>query len=235
MKHCPHLKELTIPIPRTCGDKDEVAIYRAIALPHLQHINIILDARNPDFFEDEDTATFDESEVPTDPDFDAWDNEFLDDWAPEQGVGPRKGHIRKAFINSAIDSTLVESIFWLIDGAKPAGSFPLEEVRFATKPGGFTGSGVTSAGVGDLCNILGKSWIVRRNPRDDRRYQVDSVPWSADLSKFRSQHRSTNKQRVLDEWGTIRAPFRKLWPSSRAGYDGPEGWEEDWKSFPLAV
>ncbi|CZT15201.1 uncharacterized protein RCC_12307 [Ramularia collo-cygni] len=201
LSHCLLLKELSIPIPRTCGDKHETAIYSVIgSLPRLQNVHIILDARNPAYFEEPEL--WDEEEIPTATDFDNWDNEFLGNWAPEQGLGPRKGSTRKAFINSAIDEILVQRIFEIIDAAKPECSLSLEEVSFTALPGGYTGDGVTSVGIVDVCDIMAKHWIVRRNPRDDKRDQIDCMEWSGDFSRFetREARRGISRDEGYFEW-----------------------------------
>lgn len=231
LSHCQRLEELTITVPRTCGDRREVAVYRAIgSLPRLQQVNITLDARHPDFFSN---IAIDESEAPADMDFDAWDNEVLDDWFtiyPESGPGPRKGHVRKLFINTAIDSTLAESIFRAMASAKPTGSFPLEEARFTIIEDSHDMSLGWATGFGGVSSIISKNWTVKRSQKDDQRDLLISVPWSDKRSGYSTWH---HRSLVTQYWSTIKAPFRKLWPSPRQGYDGPEGWENDWKSFPL--
>lgn len=168
-------------------------------------MNITLDARDPDFFEEMDDP-FDEEAVPTDADFSHWDNEFLDEWAPEQGVGPRKGHIRKAFINSAVDERLAESIFHIIDASKPAGSLRLETAKFTVEPGGWTGDGLTCS-AGDICQMMATRWIVSRGARDDKRDQIEARPRSSDCSKLgmycAQPANSDIRSRIVEEWETV--------------------------------
>lgn len=195
---------------------------------------MILDARDPAFFGKPEL--WDEDEIPTDPDFDVEDNELLDDFEADQGIGPRKGHIRHAFINSAIDRVLVESIFRLIDGAKPKDrSLPLEEAYFTTAPGGFVGNGVTLSSIMDLCRIIGQNWIVRRSPRDDSRDVPDAVLWPGDVDRLRHSQGSIDEEEIVQEWATIRAPFRKAWPLLSDEDDCPEEWQKHWHSYPLEV
>lgn len=237
LRPCARLEDIFVPIPRTCSNKEESAIYRAIgeALPRVQRIDILLDARDPTFFGDPEL--WDEQLIPTDPDFDEVDNEFLDDWATDQGLGPRKGHIRHAFINSAIDEALVQSIFRVIDSAKPEDplALPLEEIHITTEPGGWVGDGVTSGGIRSACKIMGQSWIVRRNPRDDSRHEINAVTWPGDRAKRSGVSGSPKEEDVALEWDTIRVPFQKAFPSLQNDVTGPEGWQRAWYSQPLAT
>lgn len=194
---------------------------------------MLLDARDPSFFGDPEL--WDEQSIPTDPDFDEVDNEFLDDWATDQGLGPRKGHIRHAFINSAIDQALVKSIFEVINSAKPqeATTLPLEEIYITTEPGGWVGDGVTSGGVLSACEIMGQSWIVRRNPRDDSRHEVNAMAWSGEYTKRYVKHGPPRDDDVAFEWETIKVPFQKAFPSLQSEAIGPDKWQMAWYSHPL--
>lgn len=232
---CARLEDISVPIPRTRSNKEETAIYRAIgeALPRVQRIDMLLDARDPAFFGDPEL--WDEQLIPTDPDFDEVDNEFLDDWATDQGLGPRKGHIRHAFTNSAIDQALVQSIFRVIDSAKPSDplALPLEEIHITTEPGGWVGDGVTSGGVRSACKIMGQSWIVRRNPRDDSRHEIKAVTWPGDRAKRSGVSGPPKEEAVAFEWETIKVPFQKAFPSLQSEAIGPDKWQMAWYSHPL--
>jgi len=82
---CPHLTDLEILVPRTCGDTNEVRIYRALAtFPHLDKLTLHLDCTN------------DITQGPNAGD-------------PPQVVG--NNAMRNMLINAAVDATLAQSIF----------------------------------------------------------------------------------------------------------------------------
>lgn len=236
VSHSPYLEAITIHVPRMLGNPDEVSMYRVLgAVPRLQTIKLKLDASDSAFY------NFDylDDDIPTEPSFTDLDNEYLDGF---DGPAPRKGHVRKAFVNSAVDETLALSIFELIESAKPPGALSLETLQLDVKAGGSFGEGVSVGSIPHICDTLAQSWHLQRNERDDRRDEIIATRVSdklgpdeefnpKDYGAYRPNHDFDAE--VRDDWDTIGPIFRLLWPSSREVQDGSSGWKEDWKSMPL--
>lgn len=72
--------------------------------------------------------------APNDSSFDDFDQQSFSKWNAWRN--PRKGHIRDAFINSAVDETLARSIFRTISSGKPNGSVTLERLKVRVSGGG---------------------------------------------------------------------------------------------------
>ena len=150
-EHCPLLEDLGLTMPRSKGDAGEVAIYKTLAsLPKLQNLFLTLDASDCAILIDGD----EDDETPNDPSFDDFDQQFFDD---PRGLyrKPRNGHVRDAFINSALDETLARAIFWSISTAKPSGALPLERLKLRMTGGGCFGDPSMLASIEDVVGHLG--------------------------------------------------------------------------------
>jgi hypothetical protein len=227
----PLLEELTIKVPRSQGDKTEVAIYRALgSIRKLHTLYLLLDASiyAAASSEDADYGPEDadyENQVPNDASFDDTDREIMPITLPNF-VGLRKGFARKAFINCALDETLVSSIFNTISAAKPSsGALPLESLSiWITAPFQFDdGYAFDLDPFMRLVDHISRSWIVERNPRDDSRHQL--VLTDTTTPKLNNTYPFT---------GTLsKECFIGLWPGDNSSESGDEDWRNHWHSFPL--
>lgn len=231
---CPLLEDLTLSLRRSKGDASEVAAYRILgSLPRLQTIKVFLDAsdfevlREPDWLDevddDDDVIDYD---TPSDPSFDAFDRQRFDGPIGGPWLKPRNGHIRDAFINSAVDRRLALCIFRTISAAKQqCGSLlrPLEELVLVPLGGGNFGTGSSLSTVTDVVREVGRCWRLKRNVRDDRRDEIvveelrnpDGMPSGGGRDLGRD----------------VEPIFRRIWPG---GGRGCSDWKHDWQSWPLA-
>lgn len=217
---CPLLENLRMVIPRSQGNAAEVAIYDMIgSLAKLQSLSLILDAVNSAVLssaEDDD----EDYETPSDPTFDVFDQALFGD--PRYELRPRNGHVRLALINSALDATLARAIFLTIAEAKPRGALPLQSLELRVAGGG--GFGATSFSISNVVRHIGRSWLLERNPRDDRRDEV----LATELGR--------QEREEIESWLNMRLDlevepiFRRIWP--RSSMEGGD-WRDDWHSWPL--
>jgi hypothetical protein len=122
-----------------------------------------LDASNHAIVGEESLAGFDEAdddadypETSTDPSFDEFEQSFFQERYIMPRF-PRNGHIRGAFINSAVDELLAEAIFWTISYGKAEGSSPLEELQLGVFGGGDLSSGIRPDSICIVVAELGRS------------------------------------------------------------------------------
>jgi hypothetical protein len=237
---CPQLNELSIKIPRSRGDANEVAIYKALgSFPKLDTLHLTLDCSNyfPVTIADDGTAN-EEIVLPNDPSFDELDQQIISRPIPYPGpTGPngaelyldiRRGHVRDALINSALDGVLARAIFSAVSSGKPPGALLLETLAVTTAGGcRFRDNDWgTSSRFKNLVRKISQSWFVERNVRDDCRHQFVET-------RLRSGDREFSTT-----WGKMfvvgKEIFQRIWPPSQGG-GSQEGrpWHDDWHSFPL--
>jgi hypothetical protein len=225
--HCHLLEDLALTLCRSKGDAVEVASYKALgSFQKLQYISLVLDASNHAILSDDALIDFDEEdddaeypETPNDPSFDDFDQQFFKrhffSWRD-----PRNGHIRDAFINSAVDETAARAIFWSISSSRAPGSLPLEKLRIQVRGGGDFGNNVCVGSVSMVVANLGRSWLCERSQRDDRRHLLIA-------RELRPRERRPEEAQLpLD----VELIFRRLWPATK---DGSGDWKDEWCSLPL--
>jgi hypothetical protein len=228
--HCSLLEDLTLTIPRSKGDKNEVAIYNALgSIPRLQDLQLTLNAAYIPPYEmediDGDEDYFPDTLMPNDPSFDGFDQQVYS--YKENSVSTynlrqaRIGHLRDGLINGALDEKLARAIFDAISMSKSKNAIKLESLKVTiigvcefgiengARPGGF----------GDIVTAISHSWCIHRNPRDDSRDKLMALDMGNEGWRF-------GKPQPLgpDE----AAVFHRVWPSSGSG-----DWIDDWHSFPL--
>jgi hypothetical protein len=225
--HCPLLEDLVLTVHRSKGDATEVGCYKALgSIRKLEYLSLNLDASNQALLWRDTMSGFNSlddndeyPEAPNDPSFDKFDQQFFKrryvSWRD-----PRNGHIRDAFINSAVDETLARAIFSTISSSKAAGSLPLEKLRIQVSGGGRFGNGAVVGDVERVVREVGRSWLCKRNLRDDRR---------DDLIVTELAPRETMNQQVR-LGSDVEQIFRKLWPGTKSV---AACWRDDWCSFPL--
>jgi hypothetical protein len=232
-QNCAMLEDLILkPIPRSKGDAQETAIYKTLGdIPKLQRITLTLDSSNfrvlegAEFIDDDDPDSED-YEIPNDPSFDEFHQQFAYE---SRGYQPRKGHIRDALINSALDETLARAIFNCISNARHA--FPLEYLKLHSSGGGEFGGPVSmdASGLEQAINSLGREWLLTRSPRDDSGDKVIA----REIGKRSREESEGRKLHPMNQaaWLKVEPVFRRIWPERE---DGTGDWHKDWYSWPLS-
>ncbi|KAI0889837.1 uncharacterized protein GGS22DRAFT_183182 [Annulohypoxylon maeteangense] len=220
---CPMIENLDIPLLRTKGDANEVALYEALGtLPKLE--DLALDLYVPF------RSCRSGEEVPRPkPYFDDFDRELL------TGFNFLKGHVRDVFINNAVDGTLVRAIFETISGVK--GRYNLGRLeRLKIDAGGNRCLSIFS----NKFQILRKygvplygTWQVDRNPRDDSRQVLITKRLKQKNRELEErQHNEVDQlfPEIVADPSEVESIFRRIWPERWEGSD----WWDDWYSFPLS-
>lgn len=220
---CPSRQHFVLALVQSKGDVSEVAAYEALgSFPRLQTIKTFLDASNfevlrkPDDGDNDDNTDYD---TPNDPSFDDSNQLFFngpfDTW-----LKPRNGHIRDAFINSAVDHTLTLSIFQTISAARPPGSLLLEELELLPTGGGNFGTRSSLSTITDVVRYVGRCWHLERDVRDvrDDRRDKTVVEQLKDAQGMRSHEGDLG-------WDGMPI-FRRIWPG---GHGGDSDWRDDWR------
>ncbi|KAH8807958.1 hypothetical protein F5884DRAFT_350102 [Xylogone sp. PMI_703] len=221
-KLCPILEELMLPIPRSRGDANEVAIYKTLgAMPRLRKLNLILDSN--------DWSIYSSRRLQVDPTFDEFDQQIF-----AYGYVPRKpvlnGHIRDALISCALDEKLSRDIFHCISSGKGSGALPLECLKLES-PGALQYHLLNNRDLSGLINRMSRAWLVVRNQRDDARdemtvtEQSQKIRGPADMLHLRRYVHHGPRSAKLDKI------FRRLWPESE---DSNGNYRDNWCSLPLS-
>ncbi|CAH0019242.1 unnamed protein product [Clonostachys rhizophaga] len=223
--HCPALEELAITVKRTQSNAVEVELYRSLAkLERLRSLFLILDCSDLRPFRDSSCdAEFDEDDQRT------WLYENI-----------KRGHLRLALMNCAVDETLARSIWETICHDKV--STPLESLKLWTTGVGEFGNGQDV--MADFAANMSRSWLVERLPRDD--IEVINITelgqyareardqsrkeWETRWNKGEPTESEEESRENDDRFATFRV-FRRIWPRK----EGSGDWREDWSSLPLQV
>lgn len=217
-RSCPSLDDLAISIRRNRGNADEVSMYRMLGrIPRLKILALTLDCEDPAL----DLSPRNRDRPPIHPDFDDLDNEVLKRRSPVPGMKPRKGHLRHAFVNAALDETLAKSIFTTICSET---GIRLERLELRPVRGDYIAEAT------DLIDHFGKWWLLEC-PDASRLKRRELI-----ASRIRSPGDRDDEIRCRPELVPLSAQmetiFRKIWPA-RASENS--AWCDDWSSFPLAT
>ncbi|CAH0054485.1 unnamed protein product [Clonostachys solani] len=223
--YCPALEELAITVKRTQSNAVEAELYRTLAkLERLRSLFLILDCSDLRPFRDSPCdAAFDEDDRKT------WLYKNI-----------KRGHLRLALMNCAVDEPLARSIWETICHDKVI--TPLESLKLWTTGVGEFGNG-QDVMAGFTAN-MSRSWLVERLPRDDRevinirelgQYTREALDqsrkeWETRWNKgepTESEEESEEDQHRFATFGV----FRRIWPRK----EGSSDWREDWSSLPLQV
>lgn len=210
---CPILEELTILVKRDKSSAAEAEIYRCSGkMKNLRALSILLECSNWRVNRDPTYA----------PDFDLVDQEPVE---TERYPWLKKGELKEAFINGAIDEALACSI-WKTISQNKAGRC-LERLKLW--PTGMAEYGTAARLPPTFTTItknLARSWLFEWVPRDD----IDDFT-TTELRKRRRLARDEKEAKFLahpqnlEYWKVLRS----LWPSK----DGSRDFRDDWSSFPL--
>lgn len=249
---CPAMEALTIQIKRSRGDAAEVARYRALGrLPWLRRLTLKLDASPPPIIPDDIIQNASRENGPWRPyfpwpghtDVEPW---FEEGWDCEiaYGLSPyRKGHVRDALVNSAIDSDLALAIFRVIDAAKQvirsSGLMSVMEIQSLERveistfgDGSFPQVGLhgpPARGFQENLSLVKRKWVVERDVRDDSRdvlhvHEIDKG------ERMKAEARCLGRPQPGDGFREI---WHRAWPANIA--DGTGDWWREWTSRPLEL
>lgn len=195
-KTCKNVVELSIAMRRRWNEAGEdVAILQAIgSLPYLSDLHVMLDAS---------------------------DHELGPNTAMRLGPLPNsEGHVRDAFINSAIDADLAKAFFNTVVLSSSSLDFSPKTSRLRSMSlAAMGGNGQTGAGIDmslmEVVKEVGRRWVVERASPD------------AELDARRDKEEDYfEKPSKYLSWN-IKPMFRSVWPE-RGGY-----WFDEWHAFPL--
>jgi hypothetical protein len=130
----------------------------------------------------------------------------------------KKGNVREALINSAVDEALARSIYEMISQNKTGRQ--LERLKLWTKNAGIFGS--TSYAVDTVTRSISRSWLIERLPRDDR----EEITVKELAQRAREKHERESRGGLDD---VVQEIYHSIWPRK----DDSESWRDDWSSFPL--
>ncbi|KAF2100240.1 hypothetical protein NA57DRAFT_54336 [Rhizodiscina lignyota] len=209
---CHILREIKITIRRSMGNRQETECYEALGkIRTLREVNLQLDCTN--------------AQNPGQP-LAEWDE--FNRMRSDTGMRLANGHLECAIINSAVDETLVRSIWDIISENNPK----LQSLRVT--PHG--GSGFGNSHPGDLMTIvhnLSRTFFLSRSETDENKLDVFELTIETRENYDRSQRE--HEKIMLEKWGNRGLNgaswkvFQHLWPFS----EETEDWREVWSSRPL--
>ncbi|THZ00127.1 hypothetical protein D6C92_01956 [Aureobasidium pullulans] len=243
------LEDLTLAIRRSKGDENEVAIYKTLgSLPRLQTLDLTLDCADESILPHvvgpdtsflgravgKDVTDNDEAmELTQDLSSDDFHRQTFKDLQTADGTHLSYGHIRDAFINSALDEKLARAIHQIMIAAKGPRSLPLQRLKLGTRGGCQFGS-IDSGVLAGVCDYMGRPVLVECSlpGSGPTRLSVTQVEDSRDSyhpSFYNFAYTRDGPPTELDS--QTEAVFRRLWPvKSKVG----GSWQKEWHSLPLA-
>ncbi|THW58087.1 hypothetical protein D6D25_02904 [Aureobasidium pullulans] len=243
------LEDLTLAIRRSKGDENEVAIYKTLgSLPRLQTLDLTLDCADESILPHvvgpdtsflgravgKDVTDNDEAmELTQDLSSDDFHRQTFKDLQTADGTHLSYGHIRDAFINSALDEKLARAIHQIMIATKGPRSLPLQRLKLGTRGGCQFGS-IDSGVLAGVCDYMGRAVLVECSlpGSGPTRLSVTQVEDSRDSyhhSFYNFAYTRDGPPTELDS--QTEAVFRRLWPvKSKVG----GSWQKEWHSLPLA-
>ncbi|KAF1974764.1 hypothetical protein BU23DRAFT_90576 [Bimuria novae-zelandiae CBS 107.79] len=146
---CPQPQDLTIPIKRMLSSPRETELYKCFSkMPRLQSLFLVLDCSNWRVFRD---PTWTDP-----PSYDVYDREpFQGSFLPYR----KKGQLREALMNCAVDERLARPIWETITSDKTGTR--LRTLRLWTTGGAELGDEEDFIGNPSTVNHLSRSWLIR--------------------------------------------------------------------------
>ncbi|CRJ82119.1 hypothetical protein BN1708_008999 [Verticillium longisporum] len=224
---CPSIEELALPIWRSQGDANEVAMYTALGrLGRLRRLSLLLMVWVPT------------PGLPLPPSYNEFESQELSCLAPY-----RVGHLRDAFINAAMDEKLARSIFHTI-GARDTSSRPSLQCLQLKVAGWQEFSGRDSMVLDKYFLHIGLSWLLNWDPRDTHQDELLAQELGTDE---RLANAEMDDENFAEDHCELKPVYRSLWPHGSRD-EGPQGetperllepgvledgWRGDWYSLPL--
>lgn len=211
---CPILEELAILVKREKSSTSEAETYRSFSgMTNLRALSLILECSNWRVTQDPTYA----------PDFD--EREDQEPVETERYPWLKKGELKDAFINSAVDEALACSI-WKTISQNKAGR-PLERLRLLpTGAGEYGTAAVLPPTFAVIVKNLAQSWLFERVPRDDiEDFRVTKLGQKRRLALKDQEAIYISRPQDPEFWKV----FRSMWPHK----DGSKDFRDDWSSSPL--
>lgn len=229
VQSCPSICKLGLQIQRSKGDATEVTTYATLgSLPKLQDLSLTLDCSDTRVLAEQEGDDDPDAklESPNDPSFDEFDQQMLLVQL-DYSRYPRRGHVRDAFINCAVDGDLARSIFTAISLGKDKGasSLLLSRLKISVTGGCNFGTNRGDYMLSIVVNELSRSWIVERTTREVR----DGAP-ELTVYECTSKTQQQNPLRSDDLDPEVYKIFQRIWSAN--GRSG-ESWRKRWHSLPL--
>ena len=212
---CTHVQDLGISIRRAWNTPGkDIVILKAIGrMPHLSSLDLTFDASDHTLLHSNHVSESTDL-APSDPSFSAFDAEpFPSGFGTGEKL--RKGHVRDALINSAVDAELAKAVFNTILSATPDGQTPsLKQLSLRAASGGNFGTVSYNYSITEIVEEVGREWIVERSGREDG-------------LEVRRAEAAGEETELSDSLGWDVEPiFRRIWP-------GEGDWFKEWRAFPL--
>lgn len=229
VQSCPSICKLGLQIQRSKGDATEVTTYATLgSLPKLQDLSLTLDCSDTRVLAEQEGDDDPDAklESPNDPSFDEFDQQMLLAQL-DYSRYPRRGHVRDAFINCAVDGDLARSIFTAVSLGKDKGasSLLLSRLKISVTGGCNFGTNRSDYILSIVVNELSRSWIVERNPREVRDGAQELTVYEC-TSKTQQQHPLQRDD--LDP--EVYKIFQRIWLTNSRD---SKSWRKQWHSLPL--
>lgn len=229
-QNCLSIRKLGLRMWRSKGDATEVTTYALLgSLPMLQELTLTLDCSDIRVLAEQEGDDDPDAilESPNDPSFDEFDQQMLMVQL-DYNRYPRKGHVRDAFINCAVDENLARSIFVAISSGKTKSirSLLLCRLKINVIGGCDFGTNIWVSTLSTVTDELSRCWTVERSLE-----QVGNRIHELEV------HERTNKtQRRHFDCSDSLAPeveqiFQRIWPTNGRK---DLNWRNEWHSLPLA-
>ncbi|KUI61315.1 hypothetical protein VP1G_08510 [Cytospora mali] len=217
---CPLLQNLAVPVKRTKSDSLEADMYKSFGkLERLQSLDLTLDCS--------DWRVMRDTTLADDPSFDEDDRKVF---ATQSDVHLKRGHIREAFMNCAVDEVLARSIGETIWQAKVG--TPLRSLKLYTTGACSFGDTVSHCDTREFVEHLSRSYLIQRSVRDDGDENTILVrELGRQARETRDKMLTENYARRAEDFHDCSAVhvFRRVWPPK----EGSKDWRDDWVSLPL--
>lgn len=211
---CPALQELSIPIKRSKSSASEVELYKCFSeMQSLRRLFLHLDCSNWRISRD---STYD-------PGFSEEDSEIVYEGPGRPWI--KKGHLKEALINCAVDRALARSIWNAISDGKKGR--PLERLKLWTTGGGDWPDFSKTCCLCCMVDNLSRAWVLERTARQGQQEIMIREPGQSAREASERESWCVAHEKTSEVWRI----FRSIWPRKT----GSKGWQEDWSSFPLEI
>jgi hypothetical protein len=225
---CRFVESLTIQLPWTGGNNNEVLLYQSLGqLPNLRSLFLTLDGAQEHYTDWDDTVNRNLAStelIQADPDFDDFD---LEPFSNSRKI--RNGHIRKAFIRSAVDGNLARSLFQAVSNSKSKNGSPFQMLRLRSTRtyainSRYEMARTSSYVIWNIAEFLGGWYQVERKlggGHEDELIVKETKRSDTDWDSIFSEKKWNPN-------GSVERVFRKIWPETKK-----KDWRLEWYSYPL--
>ncbi|THX03631.1 hypothetical protein D6D13_07586 [Aureobasidium pullulans] len=202
---CPLIEELALPMMRSQGSADEVAIYRSLGeITSVHKLRLCIYCSQPFLWVEDQSMSL--------------------DYRLENGEEDLADQVCHAAMDLAIDDTLAASILQAIVTGRGSTPSSLESLDLRVDALKDLGSFWSASDIIQMLQYIGRSWTCTRKFGGSSTHQYHIAEHDP-KDKFRRRAMD-----IFDEEleSLIKEPMFRVWPEGRSG-----GWEKVWHSFPL--